>query len=119
MLLLVYFLLAVGISFICSILEAVQLSITQAHIEIIKKDNKKLGLLMSKQKRKNINSSIASILSLNTFAHTFGAAGVGSEAANLYGQEYMFYISAVLTLIILVFFGGYSKKPLEPIIGKH
>ena len=86
MLILVYFLLAVGISFICSILEAVQLSITQAHIEIIKKTNKELGLLMSKQKE-NINSSIASILSLNTFAHTFGAAGVGSEAAKLYGQE--------------------------------
>jgi len=124
MLILVYFLLAVGVSFICSILEAVQLSITHAHIELIKKDNKALGLLMSKQKE-NINSSIASILTLNTFAHTLGAAGVGSEAAKLYGQEYMFYISAVLTLIILVFsevipktIGAYHWKTLSPICAR-
>lgn len=102
MLILVYFLIAVGVSFLCSILEAVLLSITASHIELEKQKNEKLGLLMQKQK-KDIDFSIAAILTLNTFAHTLGAAGVGAEAAKLFGEEYMFYISAILTILILVF----------------
>lgn len=102
MLMIIYFLIAVGVSFLCSILEAVLLSITPSYIEIVKKDKNKLGLLMEYQK-KNIDFSIAAILTLNTFAHTLGAAGVGAEAAKMFGEEYMFYISAVLTLLILVF----------------
>ena len=102
MLMLTYFLIAVGISFLCSILEAVLLSITQAHIEIVKNKNSTLGNLMQHQKD-NIDLSIGAILTLNTFAHTLGAAGVGAEAVKLFGEEYMFYISAILTLLILVF----------------
>ncbi len=101
MLLFVYFSIAIGVSFLCSILEAVLLSISASHIELTKQNNEKLGLLMQKQKQ-NIDFSIAAILTLNTFAHTLGAAGVGAEAAKLFGQEYMFYISAVLTILILV-----------------
>lgn len=102
MLLITYFLIAVGVSFLCSILEAVLLSITVSHVEVVKQKNEKLGLLMEKQKQ-NIDFSIAAILTLNTFAHTLGAAGVGAEAAKLFGEEYMFYISAILTILILVF----------------
>ncbi len=102
MLIAIYFFIAVGVSFLCSILEAVLLSITPSHIEIVKKRNEKLGLLMELQK-KDINLSIGAILTLNTFAHTLGAAGVGAEAVKLFGQEYMFYISAILTILILVF----------------
>lgn len=102
MLILVYLLIAVGVSFLCSILEAVLLSITASHIEVVKSKNEKLGNLMSKQKSE-INISIAAILTLNTFAHTLGAAGVGAEAVKLFGEEYMFYISAILTILILVF----------------
>ncbi len=101
MLMLIYFLIAIGVSFLCSILEAVLLSITASHIEIVKKENNSLGSLMEHQKR-NIDFSIAAILTLNTFAHTLGAAGVGAEAAKMFGDEYMFYISAVLTILILV-----------------
>jgi len=102
MLLIIYFSIAVGVSFLCSILEAVLLSISASHIELVKQKNKKLGLLMEKQKD-DIDFSIAAILTLNTFAHTLGAAGVGAEAAKIFGEEYMFYISAVLTILILVF----------------
>ena len=102
MLILVYLFIAVGISFLCSILEAVLLSITASHIEITKQKDEKLGTLMSKQKDE-INISIAAILTLNTFAHTLGAAGVGIEAVKLFGEEYMFYVSALLTILILVF----------------
>jgi CBS domain containing-hemolysin-like protein len=99
---LTYFCIAIGISFLCSILEAVLLSITASHIEVIRSKNATLGALMYQQKE-HINTSIGAILTLNTFAHTLGAAGVGSEAVKLFGDEYMFYISAVLTLLILIF----------------
>ncbi len=100
-LMMVYFFIAIGLSFLCSILEAVLLSITASHIEVVKTKNETLGLLMQKQKDE-INVSIGAILTLNTFAHTLGAAGVGSEAVKLFGEEYMFYISIVLTILILV-----------------
>jgi len=102
MLMFTYFFIAVGISFLCSILEAVLLSITVSHVQIVKEENEKLGLLMEHQKS-NIDFSIAAILTLNTFAHTLGAAGVGAEAVKIFGEEYMFYISAFLTILILVF----------------
>lgn len=124
MLILVYFFIAVGVSFLCSILEAVLLSITSAHIEVVKQKDEELGSLMHTQK-KDIDSSIGAILTLNTFAHTLGAAGVGAEAAKMFGEQYMFYISAVLTILILVFseiipktLGAYYWKSLGGISSK-
>jgi len=102
MLLLIYFMIAVGVSFLCSILEAVLLSLTPSYIESLKEKKPKVARQLEKQK-KNIDLSIGAILTLNTFAHTLGAAGVGAEAAKMFGSEYMFYISAVLTILILVF----------------
>ncbi len=101
-LLFIYLAIAIGISFLCSIVESVLLSLNMSHINVIKKENEKVGNLLEKLK-KNINKSIASILILNTIAHTLGAAGIGAEASKLFGMEYMFYISAVLTLLILFF----------------
>lgn len=102
MLLFTYFILAVGVSFLCSILEAVLLSLNQSYIESLKSSNPKTANRLEKQK-KDIDLSIGAILTLNTFAHTLGAAGVGAEAVKIFGNEYMFYISAVLTILILVF----------------
>ncbi|MEA3290438.1 MAG: DUF21 domain-containing protein, partial [Campylobacterota bacterium] len=124
MLLFTYFFIAVGISFLCSILESVLLSITPAYIEVLKEEKPKSGKLLEEQK-KNIDISIAAILTLNTFAHTLGAAGVGAEAARMFGEQYMFYISAILTLLILIFseiipktLGAYYWKELAPISAK-
>lgn len=124
MLLITYFLIAVGISFLCSILEAVILSITPAYIEVVKSKKKSSGELLEKQKD-NIDQSIGAILTLNTFAHTFGAAGVGAEAAFMFGEEYMFYVSAILTILILIFseiipktIGAYYWKPLSVLSSK-
>jgi CBS domain containing-hemolysin-like protein len=100
MLLLFYFFIAVGISFLCSILEAVLLSITPSYIKVLKKSNPKTGKLLDDQKN-DMDRSIGAILTLNTFAHTLGAAGVGAEAVKLFGEEYMFFISAILTILIL------------------
>ena len=101
-LLFIYLAIAIGVSFLCSIVESVLLSLNMSHINVIKKDNEKVGTILEKLKT-NINESIASILILNTIAHTLGAAGIGAEASRLFGIEYMFYISAILTLLILFF----------------
>lgn len=121
MLLFIYFMIAIGVSFLCSILEAVLLSVTPAYIEVLKENRPKVGALLEKQK-KDIDKSIGAILTLNTFAHTLGAAGVGAEAVKIFGSDYMFYISAVLTILILVFseiipktIGAYFWKSLSPI----
>ncbi len=50
----------------------------------------------------NIDRPVAAILSLNTVAHTIGAAGVGSESVKVFGEAYFGIISAILTLLILV-----------------
>lgn len=121
MLLIVYFFIAVGISFLCSILESVLLSLTPAYIASIKNTKPKTATLLKNQK-KNIDKSIGAILTLNTFAHTLGAAGVGAEAVKIFGDEYMFYISAFLTILILIFseiipktIGAYYWKNLSGI----
>ncbi len=120
-LLLIYFFIAVGISFLCSILEAVILSTTPTYIKVIKDSKPIIGNRLEKQKRE-IDKSIGAILTLNTFAHTLGAAGVGAEAVKIFGEEYMFYISAFLTILILVFseiipktIGAYYWKELSTI----
>jgi CBS domain containing-hemolysin-like protein len=51
----------------------------------------------------NIDKPLSAILSLNTVAHTVGAAGVGAQAVKVFGEAYFGIISAVLTLLILVF----------------
>ncbi|CAA6808702.1 MAG: protein of unknown function DUF21 [uncultured Campylobacterales bacterium] len=101
-LLLLYLALAVGISFICSILEAVILSINISHISVIEKKHRKAGKVL-KHVKVNIHYSIPAILILNTLAHTLGAAGIGAQAAAMYGNEWLFLISVILTLIILFF----------------
>jgi len=99
-LLILYFALAVGISFICSILEAVLLSINMSYISLLEKENPKAGRLLRLQKVE-ISKSIASILILNTIAHTLGAAAVGAQAAILFGNDAVVVISVIMTFAIL------------------
>ncbi len=101
-LLLLYFFGAVGISFLCSILESVLLSVNMAYVSVLERDRPKAAVLLRGHK-KNINKSIASILILNTIANTLGAAAVGAQAKSIYGNEAVFYVSAVLTFAILFF----------------
>ncbi len=101
-LLIVFIVIALGISFLCSIAEAVILSVTSAHIELLKKEGHRAGKLLSDLKA-DINRALAAILTLNTIAHTMGAAGAGAQAASLFGDTYVGIISAVLTLLILIF----------------
>ena len=101
-LLLIYIFIALGFSFLCSIAEAVILSVSPAYISVLEKENKPSGALLSKLS-KDINKPLSAILTLNTIAHTMGAAGAGAQAAVVFGDAYLGLISAVLTLLILVF----------------
>lgn len=101
-LLIIYLLLAIGVSFLCSILEAVLLSITPSFIEQKMQKQPRAGRRIKEMKEK-LDQSISSILILNTFAHTMGAAGVGSQALKLFGERYETLVAVVLTLAILYF----------------
>lgn len=99
--LIVYFALALGVSFLCSILEAALLSVTPSHVAKLEQDRPKLGTKLRALKS-HIDRPLAAILSLNTIANTAGAAGVGAEAQRIWGSEALAIASAVLTLAILV-----------------
>jgi CBS domain containing-hemolysin-like protein len=99
-LLLTYLFIALFISFVCSILEAVLLSSTNSYIETLSEKSPK-AIALLKNLKADIDKPIASILILNTFAHTMGAAGVGAQAHILFGEEWQTLIAFVLTLLIL------------------
>jgi len=99
-LLILYFLLAVVISFVCSVLESVLLSVNMPYISVMEKENPKAARLLKAHKT-NISKSISSILILNTIANTLGAAAVGAQAEIIFGSGAVFYVSAVLTFAIL------------------
>lgn len=96
-----YLSLALFISFLCSILEAVLLSITPSYIASMD-DNARFKKMLGGLKA-DIDTSISSILILNTFAHTMGAAGVGAEAVRIFGIQWQSLIAVILTLLILYF----------------
>lgn len=100
-LLLFYVALALSVSFLCSVMEAVLLSISASYIAILEQDRPKLGAKL-KTFKDDIDRPLAAILSLNTIAHTVGAAGAGAQAAAVFGDAYIGVISAVLTFLILV-----------------
>jgi magnesium and cobalt exporter, CNNM family len=102
LLLFTYVSIAVGFSFLCSIAEAVLLSTTTSYIVNAERNNKAYGSTLRKLKD-DINSPLAVILTLNTIAHTIGAAGAGAQAVAVFGSIYLGIFSGVLTLIILIF----------------
>lgn len=100
-LLIVYLLSALTISFICSIAEAVLLSTPISYLKSKLELGDKSVKTMLNQKE-NIDKPISAILSLNTIAHTVGAAGVGAQATIVFGEAYFGLVSAILTILILV-----------------
>lgn len=100
--LLFYILIAIAVSFTCSIWEAVVLSTTIAHIEVQEELGSRAAKVMHWIKD-HLEQAISAILTVNTFAHTIGAAGAGAQAVGVFGNEWFGVISAVLTLLILVF----------------
>lgn len=100
-LLLTYLFLALFISFLCSIVEAVLLTTPQTFL-IAKKEEGKLWAEKFIEFKENIDKPLSAILSLNTIAHTIGAAGVGAQSIQVFGEAYFGLVSVILTLLILV-----------------
>ena len=100
-LLFVYLFLAIGVSFLCSVLEAVLLSVTPAYVAELEQRHQDIGAHL-RHFKEDIDKPLSAILSLNTIAHTVGAAGVGSQAQIVFGDAYVTVTSIILTLLILV-----------------
>lgn len=109
--LLFFFIISIVFSFLCSIWEAVLLSVTPSHVSRVQTEKPAIGHLLQRLKE-DIDRPLSAILTLNTIAHTVGAIGVGVEAGKLFGTHQInFYvfeltyesiIAGAMTLAILV-----------------
>jgi len=120
-LLIFYLLLAILVSFFCSVAEAVLLSVRPSYIAALEIKGA-VSAKKLKKMRDDLDRPLAAILTANTIAHTVGAAGVGAQATVVFGSEYIGLTSAILTLLILVFseiipktLGATYWKQLAPI----
>jgi CBS domain containing-hemolysin-like protein len=84
-LLITYFTLAIGVSFLCSLLEAVLLSITPTYTQLRLLQGSPIGRQLEAF-QSNIDRPLAAILTLNTIAHTIGAIGVGEQAVRIWAD---------------------------------
>ncbi|MEL7120799.1 MAG: hemolysin family protein [Bacteroidota bacterium] len=110
-LLVVFFALSILFSFLCSIWEAVLLSITPSYIKGKVQEGNPIGLVLENFKT-DIDKPLSAILTLNTIAHTVGAIGVGAQAGKIFGENhfsigplelsYESIIASVMTLAILI-----------------
>lgn len=124
-LLVVFLLIALIFSFLCSVFEAVLLSVRQPYI-VTQRETKPSNAKTWENLVGDINRPLSAILILNTVAHTVGAAGVGAQATKVFGTDPMtsFSIALVLTILILVLseiipktFGAVYWKQLAPATG--
>lgn len=100
--LLIFLFSALAISFLCSVLEATLMSTPLSYITM-REDEGYRPAAKFKEFKQNSSRPIAAILSLNTIANTIGAAGVGRQATLLFGSGWFGLVSAVTTILILVF----------------
>jgi CBS domain containing-hemolysin-like protein len=92
---------SLGVSFLCSVLEAVLLSLNHSFVALLQDEGKRSGELLRRMQQQ-IDEPISAILTLNTIAHTAGAAMGGALALQVFGSEWVAAFSAVLTLAILL-----------------
>ena len=112
-LLLTFFFFSLLFSFLCSILEAVLLSVTPAYVGMQERRNARIARDLARFKD-DIDRPLSAILTLNTIAHTVGAIGVGAQASGIFGDtdivlfgqaivSWEALIAGLMTLAILVF----------------
>lgn len=99
--LIAYLFLALFVSFLCSIMESVLLSTPQSFL-VVKYENGHTWAKSFIDLKINVDKPLSAILSLNTVAHTIGAAGVGAQAVKVFGETYFGLVSVILTILILV-----------------
>ena len=117
------FVLVIGVSFLCSILESILLSTNASYIAVLEENSPKVGKLL-KNLKKDVDKSISSILILNTFANTLGATAIGVQAQSIFDENsnLVLIVSIILTFCILFFaeiipktIGAIYWKELAPI----
>lgn len=91
---------ALAVSFLCSLMEATLLSVTPSYVAALEQRSRRLGTAL-RHLKEDVDRPLAAILTLNTIANTFGAAGAGAQAARVFGSAYLGVFSAALTLAIL------------------
>jgi CBS domain containing-hemolysin-like protein len=113
------FVIVIGISFLCSILESILLSTNPSYISVLEESDPKSGKLL-KSLKKDIDKSISSILILNTFANTLGATAIGVQAQYVFNNDsnLVLIVSVVLTFMIL-FFAEIIPKTIGAIYWKE
>ena len=110
-LLIIYAVVSIFFSFLCSILEAVLLSITGTFIKVKEQEGKSYVTSL-KELKDDVDKPLIAILTLNTLAHTVGAILVGVQAENMvsgsgYNSSYLGIpfvgiVSGIMTVLILV-----------------
>ena len=96
-----YAFLSLGFSFLCSVAEAVLLSVTPSYIATLEERQARAARRLRTLKEA-VDRPLAAILSLNTIAHTVGAIGVGAEAARIWGSTGVGIASAIMTVAVLI-----------------
>lgn len=100
--LIVIVLVALSFSFLCSVFEAVLLSVTPSYIATLRQQRPAAADRLAQQKD-NVESPLVAILTINTISHTVGAAVAGAQAAKVFGDDMLGVFSGVLTFLILFF----------------
>ena len=120
----IYIAISISVSFICSVLEAILLSISPSYLAQMRQEKHPSAERLT-QLKNNVDRPLASILTLNTIAHTAGAAASGAQASIVFGSEWLGVFSAFLTFAILLFseivpktIGATYWRQLAPLAGK-
>ncbi|WP_352338045.1 hemolysin family protein [Psychrobacter sp. 16-MNA-CIBAN-0192] len=101
LLLIMFVVIAIAISFVCSLAESALLSMTPSYIAGVQEYSPKKANMLRRLKIDNIDQSLAAILTLNTVAHTLGSIGAGAQATIVFGSAWFGLFSAIMTLAIL------------------
>jgi CBS domain containing-hemolysin-like protein len=116
--LILLFILVISISFLCSILESVLLSVNMTYISVLEKTNNKTARLL-KDLKINIDKSISSILILNTFANTLGATAIGVEAQIVFNNDNnLVLIASIILTFMILFFAEIIPKTIGAVYWK-
>ncbi len=107
--LLIFAFVSLFFSFLCSILEAVLLSVPHTYVNVAKQEGKSYAASLENLKE-DVDKPLIAILTLNTVAHTVGAMGVGANAKAAFGESYWFnaisvpevVVPSIMTILILV-----------------
>ncbi len=117
--LILLFVVVVGVSFLCSILESILLSTNLSYVSVLEKKNKKAGQLLKKIKT-DIDISISSILILNTIANTLGATAIGVQAQNVFdGDKTIVMIISIILTFMILFFAEIIPKTIGAVYWKQ